>query len=50
MMKKWLLRCSNDGCAVDFETILENEKEPDFWTCENIAQDNNCNLWCLIPL
>ena len=46
-MKKWLLQCSIDGINIDFETEILSEKEPDFWTCQNIAEENNCSLWLL---
>lgn len=44
-MKKWILRASIDAVNIDFETVIESEKEPDFWTCNNIAEEHNCNFW-----
>ena len=33
-MKKWLLTCSIDAVNVDYETVIESENEPNWWTCE----------------
>ena len=46
-MKKWWLTCSVDAVDIDYETIIESEKEPDFWTCENIARENGCEWWSI---
>jgi len=46
-MKKWRLTCSVDAIDIDYETILFNRKEPDFLTCENIAQSNGCSFWTI---
>lgn len=46
-MKKWLLTCSIDAVDIDYETVIESEKEPDFWTCENIAREHGCDWWTL---
>lgn len=46
-MNKWLLMCSKDAVYVDFEQVLESEKEPGFWECENIAKENGCEWWSL---
>ena len=42
---QWLLTASIDGDMVDFETIIEQEKEPDFWQCYDIAQKHNCEFF-----
>ena len=46
-MKKWILTASRDGILVDYETTLESENEPDFWTCYEIADKNDCTLWSI---
>ena len=46
-MRKWLLTCSVDGVDIDYETVLTSLKEPDFWTCNNIAESHGCSLWSL---
>ena len=46
-MKEWLLTCSIDAVDIDYETVIESEKEPDFWTCENIAREHGCEWWVL---
>ena len=43
--KQWLLTASIDGNLVDFETIIEQENEPDFWTCYDLAQDHGCDFF-----
>lgn len=47
---KWELVCSVDGVDVDYETIIESEKEPGFWECYEIAEEHGCELWSLCPL
>lgn len=42
-MKKWLLVCSADAVEIDYETIIESETEPDFWTCYDIAEEHSCS-------
>lgn len=49
-MKKWLLTCSIDGNLVDFQTVLFSENEPDFWTCFDIANANNCDYFTIYEL
>lgn len=44
-MKKWLLTASRDGINVDYETIIESDTEPDFWTCYELADAAGCTLW-----
>lgn len=44
-MKKWRLVCSTNGIMVDYEEIIESEEEPDFWTCQNIAQNHGCEFF-----
>ena len=46
-MKKWFLICSIDAIDIDYETVIESEKEPDWWTCENIAREHGCDWWTL---
>lgn len=46
-MKEWLLTCSIDAVDVDYETVIESETEPDWWTCENIAREHGCGWWAL---
>ena len=41
-MRKWLFTASRDGINVDFETVLESDHEPDFWTCYDIADAHGC--------
>ncbi len=49
-MNKWLLTASIDGVDIDFETVIESEKEPDFWTCYDLADEHGCLLWSLEPI
>ena len=46
-MKKWILTASVDAVNIDFETVIESENEPDFWTCEAIASAHDCNFWTI---
>ena len=46
-MKKWSLACSIDGGMIDYEEVIESEKEPDFWTCHEIAEEHDCELWVI---
>ena len=46
-MKKWLLTCSIDAIDIDYETIIESNTEPDFWTCYEIAENHGCS-WFLL--
>lgn len=48
--KKWRLTCSNNGINIDYEEVIESDKEPDFWQCQEIAEEHNCELWSLEPL
>ncbi len=41
-MKNWILECSIDADAIDYEEIIQSETEPDFWTCYYIAQKHGC--------
>ena len=41
-MEKWNLVCSIDAINIDYETTIESEREPDFWTCNNIAEEHGC--------
>lgn len=42
-MKQWALVCSVDAIEIDYETIIESEAEPDFWTCYDIAEEHGCS-------
>ena len=44
-MKKWILTCSIDAVDIDYEEILASDTEPDFWTCNDIAQEHGCDFW-----
>ena len=46
-MKKWLLECSTDGDMVDYSEIIESETEPGYWQCQEIAENHDCELWCI---
>lgn len=46
-MKKWLFWASVDAVNIDFETIIESENEPDFWTCQSLAEENGCDYWSI---
>lgn len=41
-MKKWVLTASKDAIDIDYMAILESEKEPDFWTCYELAEKHGC--------
>ena len=44
-MKKWILTCSIDAVDIDYEEIITSDTEPDFWTCDRIAQEHGCDFW-----
>ena len=44
-MKKWILTCSIDAVGIDYEEILISDTEPDFLTCDGIAQEHGCDFW-----
>ena len=44
-MKKWILTCSIDAVDIDYEEIITSDTEPDFWTCNDIAQEHGCDFW-----
>lgn len=46
-MRKWFLKCSVDCSQVDYEEVIESEKEPDIWTCTHIAEEHGCKWWSL---
>lgn len=48
--RQWRLIASIDGINVDYEEIIESEEEPDFWTCEIIAEDHMCDFWYIEEL
>ena len=41
-MKKWLLTASVDANEIDFETVIDSDTEPDFWTCYELATAHGC--------
>lgn len=43
--KRWRLTASRDGNEIDFETVLESETEPDFWTCYDLAAAHGCDFF-----
>lgn len=44
-MKNWILVASTDGDMVDYEEIIIQENEPDFWMCYEIAEKNGCSFF-----
>ena len=46
-MKKYRLECSVDAIGIDYEEIIVAEKEPDWWTCEEIAREHGCEWWSI---
>jgi len=46
-MKKWILTCSIDAVDIDYEEIITSDTEPDFWTCDGIAQAHGCDFWTI---
>lgn len=44
-MKKWIFTASIDGNLIDYETIIESDTEPDFWTCYNLAAEHGCTFF-----
>lgn len=44
-MKKWIFTASTDGNMIDFETAIESDTEPDFWTCYNLATEHECSFF-----
>ena len=44
-MKKWIFTASQDATTLDFETILESDTEPDFWTCYDLAASHGCEFF-----
>lgn len=44
-MKKWRLTASVNGVLIDFETLIESETEPDFWTCYDLAREYDCDFF-----
>lgn len=47
---QWLLMCSTDAVYVNFEQVIQSESEPDWWYCQEIAEENGCEWWCLEKL
>lgn len=47
IMKKWILTASRDGNLIDYETIIEAEAEPDFWTCYDLASAAGCPFFTI---
>ena len=48
--KQWILTASVDGNMVDFECIINSDNEPDFWTCQELAQNHGCEFWMVDEL
>lgn len=46
-MRQWRLLCSVDAVGIDYETTLEDENEPHWLTCQNIAEEHGCTWWTL---
>ena len=46
-MKRWILKCSVDASQIDYEEVIESEKEPDIWTCTHIAEEHGCKWWSI---
>jgi hypothetical protein len=46
-MKKWLLVCSQDATIIHYQTIIESETEPDFWTCYELATAHDCEYFMI---
>lgn len=44
-MKKWIFTASQDATNIDFETIIESDTEPDFWTCYDLATSHECEFF-----
>ena len=44
-MKKYNLICSKDGNMVDYSEDIYAEDEPDYWTCQEIAEKHGCSLF-----
>lgn len=44
-MQKWIFTASIDGNLIDYETVIESETEPDFWTCYELAAEHNCDFF-----
>ncbi len=44
-MKKWRLIASVDAVNIDFETIIESDTEPGFWTCYELAAAHGCDFF-----
>ena len=44
-MKIFFLVCSSDGIGIDYETQIQAEREPDFWTCYEIATAHGCDFF-----
>lgn len=46
-IKKWKLTCSIDGINIDYEEIIESNKEPNWWQCQENAEEHRCKLWSI---
>lgn len=46
-MKKWYIQFSKDAIDVDYETTIESETEPGFWEVQAIADEHECEFWCM---
>lgn len=45
--RRWRLICSVDAVGIDYETILEDDNEPHWTTCQTIAEAHGCTWWTL---
>ena len=48
-MRKWILTCSIDAVDIDYEEIIENNEEPGFWECYEIAESHGCHFFFVDP-
>ena len=46
-MRAFYLECSIEAIDVDYSEVIYSESEPDFWTCQNIADAHDCEYWTL---
>lgn len=44
-MQKWILTASTDGVNIDFETVIESDREPSFWECYELAAAHGCEYF-----
>lgn len=44
-MRKWELVCSRDGIGIDYTETIEQNEEPGFWMCYEIAAKHGCEFF-----